>query len=240
MKQLIAAAPKALIVALIGAFAIVALIACSSETEPDEPQPASSQTDATDTPAFTCQPGDGPMQWDSPPAMAIDASKKYTAVFEMEKGVSFDIELYADKAPNTVNSFAFLACQGFYDGVTFHRVIPGFMAQGGDPTGTGTGGPGYNIANEIHPDARHDSPGIISTANRGGTATNGSQFFITFVPTPALDGHGKDCSQPGVSCHSVFGKVSSGMDVVNAISPRDPGTATTPGDAIKTIRIIEE
>ena len=211
-----------------------ALIACSSETEPDEPAPTSQPA-----PASQAAP-DRPMQWDSPPAMEIDASKKYTAVFELEKGDSFEIELYADKAPTTVNSFVFLSRQGFYDGVTFHRVIPGFMAQGGDPTGTGTGGPGYNIANEIHPDARHDSPGIISTANRGGTATNGSQFFITFVPTPALDGHGKDCSLRGVSCHSVFGKVSSGMDVVNAISPRDPQSATTPGDAIKTIRIVEE
>ena len=234
MKQLTATAPKALIVSLIAALAIAALIACGSDTATDEPVPTSQPA-----PASQAAP-DRPMQWDSPPAMEIDTSKKYTAVFELEKDASFEIELYADKAPNTVNSFVFLSRQGFYDGVTFHRVIPGFMAQGGDPTGTGTGGPGYNIANEIHDDLRHDSPGIISTANRGGTATNGSQFFITFVPTPALDGHGKDCSQRGVSCHSVFGKVSSGMDVVNAISPRDPGSATAPGDAIKTIRIVEE
>ena len=234
MNHPIATAPKALIFAIIAALAVAALIACGSDTATDEPAPTSQPA-----PASQAAP-DRPMQWNSPPAMAIDTSKSYTAVFELEKGDSFEIELYDDGAPNTVNSFVFLARQGFYDGVTFHRVIPGFMAQGGDPTGTGTGGPGYNIANEIHPDLKHDSPGIISTANRGGTATNGSQFFITFVPTPMLDGHGKDCSQRGVSCHSVFGKVSSGMDVVNAISPRDPGTATAPGDAIKTIRIVEE
>ena len=234
MNHPIATAPRALILTIIAAFAIAALIACGSDTATDEPVPTSQPA-----PASQAAP-DRPMQWDSPPAMEIDTSKKYTAVFELEKDASFAIELYADKAPNTVNSFVFLSRQGFYDGVTFHRVIPGFMAQGGDPTGTGSGGPGYNIANEIHDDLRHDSPGIISTANRGGTATNGSQFFITFVPTPALDGHGKDCSQRGVSCHSVFGKVSSGMDVVNAISPRDPGSATAPGDAIKTIRIVEE
>ena len=222
---------------------VVALLACSSESEESAPaQPTAAPAAAQSQPAPA--PG-GPMQWDSPPAMEVDTSKKYTAVFELAKGEEFEIELFADKAPKTVNNFVFLARQGFYDGVTFHRVIPGFMAQGGDPTGKGTGGPGYKFESEFHPDLRHDSPGILSMANAGGLATNGSQFFITFVPTPALDGlrpdgSDKPCAERGVSCHSVFGKVSSGMDVVNNISVRDPSSATTPGDAVTTIRIVEE
>ena len=118
------------------------------------------------------------------------------------------------------------------------------MAQTGDPTGTGSGGPGYSFENEVSPLRRHDTPGIVSMANRGGEATNGSQFFITFVPTPFLDGYEadgtpKNCAQRGVSCHTVFGRVIEGMDVVNGISPRDPATATRPGDVIKTILIRE-
>ena len=175
--------------------------------------------------------------------MAIDTAKRYTATIELEKGGEIVIELYADKVPITVNSFVFLAREGFYDGVTFHRVIPGFMAQTGDPTGTGTGGPGYYFDNEFHPDLRHDSPGIVSMANAGvrnGRGTNGSQIFITFVPVPFLDGLNPDGSEKNCaadSCHSVFGKVIEGMDVLLGISERDPLTARTPGDAIKTITI---
>ena len=166
-------------------------------------------------------------QYDAPPAMAIDESKKYTATIEMEKGGEIEIELFAAEAPITVNNFVFLAREGYYDGVTFHRVIPRFMAQGGDPTGSGSGGPGYRFGDEFHPSRRHDSPGILSMANAG-PGTNGSQFFITFVPTPHLDDH-----------HTVFGKVVSGMDVVNGIAVRDPMRSRTPGDAMKTIRIDE-
>ena len=184
-------------------------------------------------------------KYDSYPAMTIDPEKSYTATFELAKGGEFKVELYAKEAPKTINSFVFLARDGFYDGVTFHRVIEGFMAQGGDPTGTGTGGPGYSFENEVSLERRHDAPGTLSMANSGGTATNGSQFFITFIPTPFLDGYeadgtAKDCSQRGVSCHTVFGRVVEGMDVVNSISLRDPGTARAPGDAIKTITITEE
>ena len=144
----------------------------------------------------------------------------------------------------TVNSFVFLSREGYYDGVTFHRVIQGFMAQTGDPTGTGYGGPGYQFANEVSPLRRHDTPGSVSMANSGGEATNGSQFFITFVPTPFLDGYEadgtrKNCGQRGVSCHTVFGRVVDGMDVVNGISPRDPATSRTPGDVIASIVIAE-
>ncbi len=187
-----------------------------------------------------------PKQFDAAPPLTIDTTKSYTATFELEKGTQFTVQLFAAEVPNTVNSFVFLSREGFYEGVTFHRVIPGFMAQGGDPTGTGTGGPGYRFDNEFHPDLRHDGPGVLSMANsgvRGGRGTNGSQFFITFQDTSFLDGLNpdgspKDCSR--TSCHSVFGRVIDGMDVVTAIRERDPGSATFEGDAIKTITITEK
>ena len=223
---------------------MVALVACSSESEEPAPAPAPPAT-TQPAPSQPAPAPSGPKQWDSPPAMEIDTSKKYTAVFELAKGEEFEIELYAAEAPKIVNNFVFLARQGFYDEVMFHRVIPGFMAQGGDPTGIGTGGPGYRFESEFHPDLRHDGPGILSMANAGGLSTNGSQFFIMFRADQRLDGLNPDgsekpCATRGVSCHSVFGKVSSGMDVVNNISVRDPQTATTPGDVITTIRIVEE
>ena len=163
--------------------------------------------------------------------MVIDPAKTYTATIEMAKGGEIAVQLFAAEAPVTVNNFVFLAREGYYDGVTFHRVIPGFMAQGGDPTGSGSGGPGYQFDDEFHPKLRHDAPGVLSMANagsRGGRGTNGSQFFITFTPTPHLDDR-----------HSVFGKVTDGMDVVNAITVRDPMRARQPGDAMTTIRISE-
>jgi cyclophilin family peptidyl-prolyl cis-trans isomerase len=165
-------------------------------------------------------------QYSAPPAMGIDPKKHYTATFKTEKG-DFVVELFADKAPKTVNNFVFLARDGFYDGVTFHRVINGFMAQGGDPSGTGTGGPGYKFGDEFHPGLRHNGPGILSMANAG-PGTNGSQFFITHGPTPHLDNR-----------HSVFGKVIQGMDVVLSIPERDPGRARTPGTKINSIEITE-
>ena len=161
------------------------------------------------------------------PPMTIDPAKKYIATIETEKG-NIVAELYAGKAPNTVNNFVFLAREGFYDNTTFHRVIEDFMAQAGDPSGTGMGGPGYQFADEFDATLTHDGPGVLSMANAGAN-TNGSQFFITFVATPWLDGR-----------HSVFGKVIDGLDVLNSISIRDPQTATTPGDLIKTIRISEQ
>jgi cyclophilin family peptidyl-prolyl cis-trans isomerase len=171
-------------------------------------------------------------QYSSPPEMQIDTSKSYKAKIELEKGGEIIIDLLVKEAPKTVNNFVFLAKEGYYDGITFHRVIPGFMAQSGDPTGTGSGGPGYNFDDEFHENARHNSEGVLSMANRGvvnGMGTNGSQFFITFAPTPHLDDH-----------HSVFGKVSEGMEVVMGIAERDPGTARMPGDAMKTVTILEE
>jgi peptidyl-prolyl cis-trans isomerase A (cyclophilin A) len=135
------------------------------------------------------------------------------AQFETNLG-SFSIELFEDKAPKTTKNFIDLAEKGFYDGVIFHRVIPDFMIQGGDPTGTGRGGPGYTIPDEFHPELKHTGTGVLSMANAGPN-TGGSQFFITLAPTPWLDGK-----------HAVFGAVTEGMDVVESIG----STATARGD----------
>jgi len=162
----------------------------------------------------------------APPSGALDTSKTYTATFKTEKG-DIVVDLYADRVPLTVENFVNLARAGFYDGTTFHRVINGFMAQGGDPTGTGTGGPGYQFGDEFDPSLRHDSAGVLSMANAG-PGTNGSQFFLTYGPTPHLDGR-----------HSVFGKVTSGMDVLTSIRERDPQRDREPGDRIDTIEITE-
>jgi cyclophilin family peptidyl-prolyl cis-trans isomerase len=159
--------------------------------------------------------------------MVIDPSKRYTATISTDLG-DFVVELFADKAPKTVNNFVFLARDGYYDGVTFHRVIPGFMAQGGDPTGFGSGGPGYQFDDEFHPMLKHDQAGVLSMANAG-PGTNGSQFFITYVATPHLDGR-----------HTVFGRVIEGMDVVEAIPERDPASATVPGLVMKSVVVSEE
>ena len=166
-------------------------------------------------------------QYDSPPPMVIDPAKRYVATISTELG-DIVIELYADKAPVTVNNFVFLAREGYYDGVTFHRVIRDFMVQGGDPTGSGSGGPGYRFPDEFHPSLRHDGPGILSMANAG-PGTNGSQFFITHRETPHLDGR-----------HTVFGKVIEGMDVVYAIPERDPSRAREPGLAMNSVTVVEE
>ena len=158
--------------------------------------------------------------------LTIDPKLKYTAVLHTDKG-DIKLELFADKTPKTVNNFVFLARQGFFDGTFFHRVIADFMVQGGDPTGTGRGGPGYRFADEFHPSLRHNKPGILSMANAG-PGTNGSQFFITHVPTPWLDNK-----------HSVFGQVIEGMDVVNSIPPRDPQKVDAPAVHIQSVSIIE-
>ena len=137
------------------------------------------------------------------------------------------IELYADKTPKTVQNFIDLSNSGFYDGIIFHRVIPGFMAQTGDPDGTGSGGPGYTFEDEFHPSLSHDSAGILSMANRGPN-TNGSQFFITYGPQPHLD-----------NAHSVFGKVVEGLELIEAIPPRDPSMINDPSVKMVGIEITE-
>jgi cyclophilin family peptidyl-prolyl cis-trans isomerase len=176
------------------------------------------------------QPQTSRKQYSSAPPMTIDTAKKYSAAFKMAKGGEFVVQLYPDKAPITVNSFVFLARDGYFNGVTFHRVLEGFMAQGGDPTGTGGGGPGYEFVYEPN-DLKFDKAGVVAMANTGpATPTNGSQFFITFGPTPNLDGG-----------YTIFGQVVSGMDVVNAITRRDPSqNPTFTGDVIESITITEE
>ena len=167
-------------------------------------------------------------QYASAPAMTIDPAKQYFANFKMAKGGEFVIQLYPDKAPITVNSFVFLAKEKFFDGVTFHRVLEGFMAQGGDPTGTGMGGPGYQFVNEDS-DLKFDKAGVVAMANAG-RDTNGSQFFITFGPTPNLDGG-----------YTIFGQVISGMDVVNKLTRRDPTkNPGFTGDVILNVTITEK
>ena len=167
-------------------------------------------------------------QYASAPPMLIDVKKQYTATVEMAKGGSFVIQLHAAKAPITVNSFVFLAREGYFDGVTFHRVLEGFMAQGGDPTGTGRGGPGYQFVNEDS-ELKFDKAGVVAMANAGRN-TNGSQFFITFAPQTYLNGG-----------YTIFGQVVSGMEVVNGLKRRDPDERPTyAGDAIKTVTIQEK
>jgi len=167
------------------------LAACCQEApKPIEAQPQKEKT----------------LTYSAPPPMVIDPGKHYTATIETEKG-DLVLELFAADVPVTVNNFVFLAREGFYDGTTFHRVIPDFMAQGGDPTGTGAGGPGYSFADEF---SQHThGKGALSMANAG-PGTNGSQFFITYKPQPHLDGK-----------HSVFGQLTDGMDVLTQIVPGD-------------------
>ncbi len=153
-------------------------------------------------------------------ANVLEKGKEYRAVITTNKGEML-LELYPDKAPNTVNNFVFLALNGYYDGIVFHRVLEDFMAQTGDPTGTGTGGPGYAFADEFHPELRHADAGVLSMANSGpgprGEGTNGSQFFITFAATPWLDDK-----------HSVFGKIIDGAEVLGKIQRVDPGSRGGP------------
>lgn len=147
-------------------------------------------------------------QWDAAPAMQIDTNRTYQATIETNKG-TIELTLYPEYAPKTVNNFVFLANEGFYDNLVFHRVIADFMVQGGDPTGTGRGGPGYRFEDEFKGNPLVHEPGVISMANAG-PATNGSQFFITHIETPWLNGR-----------HTVFGKVITGKDVVDAIEQGD-------------------
>jgi cyclophilin family peptidyl-prolyl cis-trans isomerase len=154
-------------------------------------------------------------RYSKPFDMKIDPAKQYTATIDTQRG-PIVVKLYASQAPRTVNNFVCLAEDGYYDGVTFHRVIPDFMIQGGDPTGTGRGGPGYTFKDEFDPKLKHSGPGVLSMANAG-PGTNGSQFFITHVATPWLDGK-----------HTVFGQVVSGQDVVDAIRQ---------GDIINSVKI---
>jgi cyclophilin family peptidyl-prolyl cis-trans isomerase len=166
-------------------------------------------------------------QWSVAPEMLIDSHKSYTATFKTDKG-DIVCSLYANKVPKTVNNFVFLAKEGFYDNTIFHRVIPDFMVQGGDPTGTGMGGPGYKFNDEFNSSLKHNSPGTLSMANAGPN-TNGSQFFITHVATPWLDNK-----------HTVFGQVVKGLDILFAIPARNPSNPENDGVKLLTVEIDEK
>ena len=207
---------KGYIFPALGLLALGVLVAaCGGGSEPTPtPMP-------TPTPTPTCTPTS--KQY-AEPEQVIDPSKTYIATIKVAQG-DIVIELFSD-VPITTNNFVFLAREGYYDCVTFHRVIPGFMAQGGDPTGTGSGGPGYAIPDEDDGDHEFDT-GVISMA-KAGANTTGSQFFITYTPQPGL-----------AADFTVFGRVTAGMDVVEQITPRDPAAAATPGDTIESITIEE-
>jgi cyclophilin family peptidyl-prolyl cis-trans isomerase len=196
--------------------------------DPNQPAAGDPNQPAAVDPNQSTAPTTSGKQYAAAPPMTIDVKKQYFATFKMAKGGEFVIQLYPDKAPITVNSFVFLAKDGFFNGVTFHRVLEGFMAQGGDPTGTGTGGPGYQFVNEDN-DLKFDKPGVVAMANAG-RDTNGSQFFITFAPADQLNGG-----------YTIFGQVTSGMDVVNAITRRDPDqNPNFTGDVIESVTISEQ
>ena len=197
----------------------------ATSEEAAEATPAAETAEGTPAVQATTDPGASPVaatappvrrvQYSSPPAMTLDSTSDYAANFRTNYG-SFSVRLLATQAPVTVNNFVFLAQQGFYDGLIFHRVIENFMIQGGDPTGTGGGNPGYQFEDEIVPGLGFESPGILAMANSGPN-TNGSQFFITTVPTDWLNGR-----------HTIFGSVSEGQSVVDAISRVATGAGDVP------------
>jgi cyclophilin family peptidyl-prolyl cis-trans isomerase/protein-disulfide isomerase len=171
----------------------------------------------------------GKRQYTACPPVTVQPGKQYLATLETEKG-DIVLKLFADRAPITVNSFVFLARHGWYDNLTFHRVIPDVFAQTGDPSGTGKGNPGYYVITEIDPSLTFDRPGLVAMVNSG-PDTSGSQFFITYAPTPQYNGQ-----------YTIFGEVLSGMDVLKQLTPRDaqPGSDTPPGDKLLRITIEEE
>jgi peptidylprolyl isomerase len=221
----------------IWAVALALVAACAPATDsrtdslvlatPTPGQQGAVPTAALPTAAPAATTADGQLQWSGPPDMTIDPAGHYLATLKTAKG-DIVVELLADKAPVTVNNFVFLAQAGYYDHTTFHRVLPDFMAQGGDPTGTGTGDPGYSFQDEFHPDLTFSEAGLLAMANSG-PDTNGSQFFITFAPTPHLN-----------FAHTIFGKVVEGMDVALALRLRDPQVAPDfVGDELESVEIAE-
>lgn len=202
----------------------------TEEPAPDQPVTVESPTEVAEG-DFECNPSASPQQSFASPDQVIREGRDYVATITMENGGQIVLDLYPEEAPITTNNFVFLACQGYYDGVTFHRVLPGFVAQGGDPTGTGVGGPGYTIEHEADNGLPFDRPGLLSMAHSMRPNSTGSQFFITYAPTPDLDAD-----------FTVFGEVSEGMDVVGGLTPRNPQADpdAPPGDQIATIRVEEQ
>jgi cyclophilin family peptidyl-prolyl cis-trans isomerase len=194
---------------------------------------AANGTPAVQSSAGACPPNAGTQtggtatnKYSAAPAMTIDVNKKYFATIKMDIG-DIKLELYPKDAPQTVNNFVFLSCDHYYDGVTFHRVIPGFVAQAGDPTGTGSGGPGYTIPDETN--ARKFLDGTIGMAKTNAPNSAGSQWFIDYAPQPNLDGG-----------YTAFGQIVSGRDVLDKIAPRNPVPGAPPGTKINTIEITNE
>ena len=183
---------------------------------------------ATEAPAPAPAPAAG-KQYPAAPPMTIDVNKAYTATIKTPRG-DIVVKLRPDLAPETVNSFVFLARDGYYNGLTWHRVLADFMAQGGDPTGPGMGGPGYTVKGEFSANVSFDKPGYLAMARPGNDVNgNGSQFFITTAPATYLDNQ-----------YTIFGEVTAGQDIVNGIPLRDPESATTPGEAMESITISEQ
>lgn len=212
--------------------AVIAIVVWQLVLRPDEGGNEPGAVMEGDRPLSALDPAERNNYYAAYPEMVIDADNHdYQAVITTNKG-DIRLELFDEDAPLTVNNFVFLANQGFYDGVVFHRVLPGFMAQGGDPTGTGTGGPGYAFEDETDNGLVFDRRGLLAMANSGPN-TNGSQFFITFVPTAHLDGR-----------HTIFGEVIEGDDVLDAITLIDPSGQQAPAnvtpDVIERIEIIEQ
>ena len=228
--------------------AALALSACRESPEPanepseagagaaSTPVPVEAGTGAASTPepveagtgaASALEPVERNNMYDAAPEMTIDPQAEYFATFKTDKG-DMRVRLFADHAPVTVNNFIFLAREGYYNDTHFHRVLENFMAQGGDPTGSGAGGPGYQFQDEIVPSLQFDRAGLLAMANAG-PDTNGSQFFITFAETPWLNGN-----------HTIFGEVVEGTDVLFSLTIRDPaagGASEFPGDLLMTIEI---
>lgn len=201
--------------------AVIALLVYFSGQGPEETTPMQ-----TERPLAGLSPEERAGYYGAYPEMVIDTTRSYEAIIRSEAG-DIRVRLFDDEAPQTVNSFVYLANQGYYDNTTFHRVIENFMAQAGDPTGTGRGGPGYTFADEFQSGFRFDRAGLLAMANAG-PATNGSQFFITFVPTPHLDNR-----------HTIFGEVVEGAEVLSQITRREPGSSRS-GTVIERIDIVEE
>jgi cyclophilin family peptidyl-prolyl cis-trans isomerase len=207
-------------IALAAALAIFA-IACG-----DDDDNGDSDNGGATTPAATEQGGTVTTAYNAEPEMTIDENKRYFATIKMDIG-DIKLELFPKDAPHHVNSFVFLSREGFYDNVTFHRVIPGFVAQAGDPTGTGTGGPGYTIQDEVN--SRTFEDGTLGMAKTSAPNSAGSQWFICYAPQPNLNGG-----------YTVFGQLVEGRDVLDKITPRDPQVAQAPGTKINTIEIEEQ
>lgn len=193
--------------------------ATTAQTNPG----ATAQADTSADPSVAARNN----KYSAAPPMTIDPKKNYTAMITTPRG-DIEIKLRPDLAPETVNNFVFLAKDGYYNGVTWHRVIEGFMAQGGDPTGTGSGGPGYTIKDEFSPNVPFDKPGLVAMAKTNAPNSAGSQFFITKAPYPSLNGQ-----------YTIFGEVTKGQDIVDAIPLRDPDTSATPGEQIVNVTITE-